>query len=197
LDSGGIGGSLPTPTPTPTVSGPSADVHPVKAIPLHTVVAPASTPAPGTSRSGTDRHAGRNASRDGPSPTAAPAAAPTGASPTRTYSTNPGSATKADRTHGTASREATAPKSHGTTRAHGTASREATAPEAAATEAAATSTTSRGDRVWIQREKHCNDPKSGNDSRFPVAHFIPPLFLAVFHQVPLPGSLGSQGQMRC
>src|SRR5215471_14529208 len=119
LDSGGIGGSLPTPTPTPTVSGPSADVHPVKAIPLHTVVAPASTPAPGTSRSGTDRHAGRDASRNGQSPTAAPAstpaAAPTGASPTRTYSTTPGSATKADRTHSTASREAAPPKSHGTT----------------------------------------------------------------------------------
>ena len=172
LDSGGVGGSLPTPTPTPTVSGPSADVHPGKAVPLHTVVAPASTPAPRTSRSGTDRHASRNASRNGPSPTSTPAstpaAAPTGASPTRTYSTTPGSATKADRTHGTTSREAAAPKSHGSARPHGTASREAAAPEAAtpeaATEAATTSTTSRGDRVWSQREKHCNDPKTGNDS---------------------------------
>ena len=158
---------LPTaPASTPAVSvRPCADVHPAKAVPLHTVVAP----APRTSRSGTDRHTSRNAGRNGPSPTAAP----TAAAPTDRASNDDGTTSRPTTTPGGASDSGAAKAAH----THGTASREAAATasrEAAATasrEAAATSKTSCGDRVWSQCQKHCNDPKTGNDSRFPVAHF--------------------------
>ena len=123
-------------SPPTAVVRPSADVHPLKAVPLRTAA-----PAPRiSSRSDTGRDTGRgaDASRNGvPSPTAAPAAycsIPAGAS-------DIGAAMAACSSRGSASRAA--------------------APNAG--------TSSCGDRVWSQRQKHCNDPKTGNDS--PFAHF--------------------------
>jgi len=154
------GHDLPSSSPTP-----GADVHPGKSVPSRAVA-----PAPRTGRRNTRRHASRN----GPAPASTPAAAPAStpaAAPTRTP-TRPGNG---DASHGAASRPTrTHPRAYdgGTTKAarsHGTA-RDVGAPHSRTSGA----TPCGGDRIRSQCQKQCNDPKTGKESLFHVAHLVIP-----------------------